>query len=102
MVSGPARYAGWVVAVELTAPVVATRRSAGLPLQLAHLPERLGCWSSWCSANRSLRSPSASGGGLSPAAVLAAVTVVLVGEAVAGLAKQRRGTLTTGAPEERP
>jgi hypothetical protein len=42
------------------------------------------------------------GGGLSPAAVLAAVTVVLVGEAVAGLAKQRRGTLTTGAPEEGP
>jgi hypothetical protein len=42
------------------------------------------------------------GGGLSPAAVLAAVAVVLVGEAVAGLAKQRRGTLTTGAPEEGP
>jgi hypothetical protein len=42
------------------------------------------------------------GGGLSPAAVLAGVTVVLVGEAVAGLAKQRRGTLTTGAPEEGP
>jgi hypothetical protein len=106
MVSGPARYAGWVVAVavELTAPVVATRRSAGLPLQLGHLPERLGCWSSWCSANRSLRSPSpsASGGGLSPAAVLAAVMVVLVGEAVAGLAKQHRGTLTTRAPQERP
>ena len=43
-------------------------------------------------------------GGLSPAAVLAGVlagvTVVLVGEAVAGLAKQRRGTLTTGAPED--
>jgi low temperature requirement protein LtrA len=42
------------------------------------------------------------GGGLSPATVLAAVTVVLVGEAVAGLAKQRRGTLTTGALEEGP
>src|SRR4029453_1305631 len=42
------------------------------------------------------------GGGLSPAAVLAAVAVVLVGEAVAGLAKQRSGTLTTGAPEEGP
>jgi hypothetical protein len=42
------------------------------------------------------------GGGLSPAAVLAGVTVVLVGEAVAGLVKQRRGTLTTGAPEEGP
>jgi hypothetical protein len=42
------------------------------------------------------------GGGLPPAAVLAAVAVVLVGEAVAGLAKQRRGTLTTGAPEEGP
>jgi hypothetical protein len=41
-------------------------------------------------------------GGLPPIAVLAAVTVVLVGEAVAGLAKQRRGTLTTGAPEEGP
>jgi len=40
--------------------------------------------------------------GLSPATVLAGVTVVLVGEAVAGLAKQRRGTLTTGAPEEGP
>ena len=39
-------------------------------------------------------------GGLSPAAVLAGVTVVLVGEAVASLAKQRRGTLTTGAPED--
>jgi hypothetical protein len=37
--------------------------------------------------------------GRSPATVLA-VAVVLVGEAVAGLAKQRRGTLTTGAPEE--
>jgi hypothetical protein len=42
------------------------------------------------------------GGGLSPAAVLAGVTVILVGEAAAGLAKQRRGTLTTGAPEEGP
>jgi low temperature requirement protein LtrA len=44
MVSGPARYAAWVVAVatEVTAPVVATRRSAGLPLHLEHLPERLG------------------------------------------------------------
>jgi low temperature requirement protein LtrA len=42
------------------------------------------------------------GGGFSPAAVLAGVTVILVGEAAAGLAKQRRGTLTTGAPEEGP
>jgi hypothetical protein len=44
MASGPARYAAWVVAVatEVTAPVVATRRSAGLPLHLEHLPERLG------------------------------------------------------------
>src|SRR4029453_16117064 len=44
MVSGPGRYAAWVVAVavEVTAPVVATRRSAGLPLHLEHLPERLG------------------------------------------------------------
>jgi low temperature requirement protein LtrA len=44
LVSGPARYAAWVaaVAVEVTAPVAATRRSAGLPLHLEHLPERLG------------------------------------------------------------
>jgi low temperature requirement protein LtrA len=44
MASGPARYAAWVVAVatEVIAPVVATRRSAGLPLHLEHLPERLG------------------------------------------------------------
>jgi low temperature requirement protein LtrA len=44
MASGPARYAAWVVAVavEVTAPVVATRRSAGLPLHPEHLPERLG------------------------------------------------------------
>jgi low temperature requirement protein LtrA len=237
MVSGPARYAAWVVAVavEVTAPVVATRRSAGLPLHLEHLPERLGLlvilvlgesiaavavgiqethWeratvtvaiigfvgavSLWwtyfdlagAAATRtlveraghrstllhdvyayghwpltlglaaagvglegailegsqptftsgtrwllcggvalslgaltaiqsgvtgSLRSglpwpgigvplvlAAGLGGALSPAAVLAAVTVVLVGEAVAGLAKQRRGTLITGAPEEGP
>jgi hypothetical protein len=31
--------------------------------------------------------------------MLADVAVVLVGDAVAGLAKQRRGTLTTEAPE---
>jgi hypothetical protein len=34
--------------------------------------------------------------------VLAAVTLVLVGEIVAGLVKQRRGTLTTPAPESGP
>jgi low temperature requirement protein LtrA len=35
--------------------------------------------------------------GVGPVVVLAAVTVVLVGEVVGGLAKQRRGTLTTSA-----
>ena len=38
-------------------------------------------------------------GGVRPVAVLAAVTLVLAGEVVAGLVKQRRGTLTTPAPE---
>jgi low temperature requirement protein LtrA len=235
LVSGPARYAAWVVAVatEVTAPVVATRRSAGLPLHLEHLPERLGllvilvlgesiaavavgvhethweratvtvavlgfvaavslwwtyfdlagaaathtlveraghhstllhdvyAYGHWpltlglaaagiglegaileggqptlTSGTRwllcggvalslaaltaiqsgvagSLRSglpwpgigvplvlAAGLAGSLSPATVLAGVMVVLVGEAVAGLAKQRRGTLTTGAPED--
>jgi low temperature requirement protein LtrA len=36
--------------------------------------------------------------GVRPVVVLAAVTVVLVGEVVGGLAKQRRGTLPTPAP----
>jgi low temperature requirement protein LtrA len=40
--------------------------------------------------------------GFRPVVVLAAVTVVLVGEVVGGLAKQRRGTLTTPAPENGP
>jgi low temperature requirement protein LtrA len=40
--------------------------------------------------------------GVRPAVVLAAVTAVLVGEVVGGLAKQRRGTLTTPAPEHGP
>ena len=40
--------------------------------------------------------------GVRPVAVLAAVTLVLVGEVVAGLVKQRRGTLTTPAPEDGP
>jgi hypothetical protein len=40
--------------------------------------------------------------GFRPVVVLAAVTVVLVGEVVAGLAKQRRGTLTTPDPEKGP
>jgi hypothetical protein len=40
--------------------------------------------------------------GVRPVVVLAAVTVVLVGEVVGGLAKQRRGTLTTPAPENGP
>jgi low temperature requirement protein LtrA len=37
-------------------------------------------------------------GGVRPVAVLAAVTLVLAGEVVAGLVKQRRGTLTTPEP----
>jgi low temperature requirement protein LtrA len=37
-----------------------------------------------------------------PVALLAAVTLVLVGEVVAGLLKQRRGTLTTPDPEKGP
>jgi low temperature requirement protein LtrA len=40
--------------------------------------------------------------GFHPVAVLAAVSLVLVGEVVAGLLKQRRGTLTTSAPEQGP
>jgi low temperature requirement protein LtrA len=40
--------------------------------------------------------------GFHPVAVLAAVSLVLVGEVVAGLLKQRRGTLTTPAPEQGP
>ena len=40
--------------------------------------------------------------GFRPVVVLAAVTVVLVGEVVGGLAKQRRGTLTTPGPEKGP
>ena len=40
--------------------------------------------------------------GFRPVVVLAAVTVVLVGEVVGGLAKQRRGTLTTPDPEKGP
>ena len=44
MVSGPARYAAWVVAVatEVTAPVVATERSAGLPCILSTCPSGWG------------------------------------------------------------
>jgi low temperature requirement protein LtrA len=38
--------------------------------------------------------------GVRPVAVLAAAALVLVGEVVGGLVKQRRGTLTTPAPEE--
>jgi hypothetical protein len=37
--------------------------------------------------------------GFRPIAVLAAVALVLVGEVVGGLVKQRRGTLTTPASE---
>jgi low temperature requirement protein LtrA len=37
--------------------------------------------------------------GVRPVVVLAAVTLVLIGEVVAGLVKQRRGTLTTPAPQ---
>jgi low temperature requirement protein LtrA len=40
--------------------------------------------------------------GFRPIAVLAAAALVLVGEVVGGLVKQRRGTLTTPAPEEVP
>jgi low temperature requirement protein LtrA len=40
--------------------------------------------------------------GVRPVVVLTAVTVVLLGEVVGGLAKQRRGTLTTPAPEDGP
>jgi hypothetical protein len=41
----------WAVAVatELTAPVVAIQALGRPALHLEHLPERLGCWSSWCS-----------------------------------------------------
>ena len=42
------------------------------------------------------------GSGFRPIAVLAAAALVLVGEVVGGLVKQRRGTLTTPAPEEGP
>ena len=40
----PARYACWAVAVaaEAAAPIMATTRSAGLPLHFEHLPERFG------------------------------------------------------------
>jgi low temperature requirement protein LtrA len=38
--------------------------------------------------------------GVRPVAVLAAVTLALVGEVMAGLVKQRRGTLTMPAPEQ--
>jgi low temperature requirement protein LtrA len=40
----PVRYACWAVAVaaEAAAPILATMRSAGLPLHLEHLPERFG------------------------------------------------------------
>jgi low temperature requirement protein LtrA len=38
--------------------------------------------------------------GVRPVSVLAAVTLVLVGEVVAGVVKQRRGTLATAAPEQ--
>ena len=40
----PARYACWAVAVaaEAAAPIMATMRSAGLPLHFEHLPERFG------------------------------------------------------------
>jgi low temperature requirement protein LtrA len=41
-------------------------------------------------------------GGVRPVVVLAAVTLVLAGEVVAGLLKQRRGTLTTPEPEGGP
>jgi low temperature requirement protein LtrA len=39
-----ARYGCWAVAVaaEVAAPIMATMRSAGLPLHLEHLPERFG------------------------------------------------------------
>jgi low temperature requirement protein LtrA len=40
--------------------------------------------------------------GVRPVAVLAAVTLALVGEVVAGLVKQRRGTLITPAPDQGP
>jgi low temperature requirement protein LtrA len=40
--------------------------------------------------------------GVRPVVVLAAVTLVLIGEVVAGLVKQRRGTLTTPAPQSGP
>ena len=40
----PLRYLCWVLAVagEAAAPILATARSAGLPLHLEHLPERFG------------------------------------------------------------
>ena len=40
----PVRYAFWAVAVaaEAAGPILATMRSAGLPLHLEHLPERFG------------------------------------------------------------
>jgi low temperature requirement protein LtrA len=40
----PARYVCWAVAVaaEAAAPIMATMRSAGLPLHFEHLPERFG------------------------------------------------------------
>jgi low temperature requirement protein LtrA len=40
----PARYVCWAVAVaaEAAAPILATMRSAGLPLHFEHLPERFG------------------------------------------------------------
>jgi low temperature requirement protein LtrA len=40
----PVRYACWAVAIaaEAAAPIMATMRSAGLPLHFEHLPERFG------------------------------------------------------------
>jgi hypothetical protein len=80
---GVARYLGALTAIQ--SGVAGSLRS-GLP---------------WPGIGVPLVLAASLGGGLSPAAVLA-VAVVLVGEAVAGLAKQRPGTLTTGAPEEGP
>jgi low temperature requirement protein LtrA len=44
VVPAPVRYTCWAVAVaaEAAAPIMATMRSAGLPLHFEHLPERFG------------------------------------------------------------
>jgi low temperature requirement protein LtrA len=115
----PGRYGCWAVAVaaEAAAPILATVRSAGLPLHFEHLPERFGLFvilvlgesiaaiaigvhETQGSGHRHRRRPRVRC--RSEPVVDLAVTLVLIGEVVAGLVKQRRGTLTTPAPQSGP